>query len=103
MVNSHAGSAVGEVNYFNPTVLFSIQTAGSSCGTSRGSRWRRDEDSAEADHLVRSSSARRITRSIRSAEGCFFAEASEAAPLGGISRNWNFSKTDFMARSGLRR
>src|SRR6266480_5558841 len=81
----------------------SRETAGSGGGASRGSRWRRMAASAGPDHLLRSSSARRTTRSMRSPEGSFFAVASEAAPFGEISSSWSFSKMGFMARSALRK
>src|SRR2546421_12694813 len=42
----------------------SRETAGSGGGASRGSRWRRMAASAGPDHLLRSSSARRMTRSM---------------------------------------
>src|SRR5229473_103637 len=53
--------------------------------------------------FARSSSARRMTRSITSCEVCLAFSASIESPVGGISSVSNFSKTGFMARAGLRR
>jgi len=48
-------------------------------------------------------SARPMTRSIRSARGCALLEASFLVSTGEISNDCSFSRTDFIARSGLRR
>jgi hypothetical protein len=50
-----------------------------------------------------SSSARRMTRSMRSVEGCTILAVSFFGVAAEISNNWSFSNTCFIARSGLRR
>ena len=64
---------------------------------------RLDEGTSRPVHSVRSSSARRITESIRRAEACSLPGEGVLAFEGKISRSCSFSKIGLRARSGLRK
>ena len=64
---------------------------------------RLDEVTSRPVHSVRSSSARRITESIRRAEACSLPGEGVLAFEGKISRSCSCSKSGLRARSGLRK